>query len=98
MIEQWKRERDECDREVAAINRAIDGIPTPRARFSHARANLKILRNKVLVARQKLHQRILHADTEAERDRIFANVSGLSDAEAQKLQRDMEGLRRIAVR
>jgi len=73
LLDQLKRERAQLDVEVAAVSKHIESMRGDK-RHASVRLALKIERNKLLVARQKLHHKITKNETEAELGRIFEEV------------------------
>lgn len=73
MLEQLKRERAQLDVEVAAVSKHIDSMRGDK-RHASVRLELKIHRNRLLVARHKLHVKITKQETETELCRIFEEI------------------------
>lgn len=93
MIDRLRIERESLDREIQALRKAIAGYPRPCG----PRLNFKILLNKALVARQRVHRQIVKQETIDDMTRVIREVSGLDEAQAQKLQADLEGLEALNV-
>jgi hypothetical protein len=94
MIDQWRRERAQLDKEASAVRRHIESSPNQN-KYSSGRAKLRILLNYLSVQRQKVHEKICKYEDEQELTALFQNISGLSESEVEKLMKDMEKLRLI---
>lgn len=96
MIEQWRREHAQLVKEQNAIREHIARHPNPD-RFSHGRAKLRGLLSHLETQRWALHLKIRKYEQDEELADIFKGISGLSDAEVQKLMKDMEKLSLVNV-
>jgi hypothetical protein len=94
MIDQWRAERAQLVKEQNAIRDHIARHPNPD-RFSSGRAKLRALLSHLETQRWAVHLKIRQYEQDQEMHDIFKGISGLSDAEVQKLMRDMEKLKLV---
>jgi hypothetical protein len=93
-IEQWRKDREQLDKEAAVIRNHIESSPN-RDKYSPGRAKLRILLNYLCVQRQRVNEKIKAHEDEEELARLFQGISGLDETMAVKLMRDMERLNLI---